>query len=214
MLLAGRSGVALLVRTMTLRAVLLIATGVASTMPSTSLAAQQIAVTVVSALTFALDAIAIAGQALTGRYLGAEDVAAARRSTRRMVWWGLLTGGVAGAALLVVSPWLPWAFTSDAAVREAAVGALVVAALVQPVSGVVFVLDGVLIGAGDGRYLAWAGVITLVAYVPCALAVLVAGGGLTWLWIAYGAWILARAATLVHRERGDAWLITGAVRAG
>ena len=213
-LLAGRSGVALLVRTLTLRAVLLIATGVASTMPSTSLAAQQIAVTVVSALTFALDAIAIAGQALTGRYLGAADVAAARRSTRRMVWWGLLTGSVAGGALLAVSPWLPWAFTSDAAVREAAVGALVVAALVQPVSGVVFVLDGVLIGAGDGRYLAWAGVITLVAYVPCALAVLVAGGGLTWLWIAYGAWILARAATLVHRERGDAWLITGAVRAG
>ncbi len=211
-LLAARAGVALLVRTLTLRAVLLVGTAVASTMTSASLAAQQIAVTVVSALAFALDAIAIAGQALTGRHLGADDVEAARRSTRRMVWWGLVTGGVAGASLLVVSPWLPWAFTSDAAVRQAAVGALVVAALVQPVSGVVFVLDGVLIGAGDGRYLAWAGIVTLVAYVPCALAVLATGAGLVWLWIAYGAWILARAATLVHRERGDAWLVTGAVR--
>jgi Na+-driven multidrug efflux pump len=80
------------------------------------------------------------------------------------------------------------------------------------VSGVVFVLDGVLIGAGDGRYLAWAGVLTMVAYVPCALVVVATGSGLVWLWAAYAAWILARAATLVHRERSDAWLVTGAVR--
>jgi Na+-driven multidrug efflux pump len=109
-----------------------------------------------------------------------------------------------------VSPWLAWAFTSDADVRAAAVGGLVVVALTQPVSGVVFVLDGVLIGAGDGRYLAWAGVATLAVYTPCALAVLATGSGLGWLWAAYGAWILARAVTLVARERSDAWLVTGA----
>ena len=211
---AARSGVALFVRTLTLRIVLLVSTAVAGALPAASLAAQQIVVTVVSALAFALDAIAIAGQATTGRHLGAGDVASARRTTRRMMAWGAVTGTIAGLGLLVVSPWLAWAFTEDREVRSAAVGALVVAALVQPLSGVVFVLDGVLIGAGDGRYLAWAGVLTLAAYIPCAVAVVVAGGGLGWLWVAYGTWILARGVTLVLRERSDAWLVTGAVHAG
>ncbi len=209
---AARLGVALFVRTLTLRAVLVLATAVASTMPAASLAAQQIAVTVVSALAFGLDAIAIAAQAIVGRRLGAGEVDATRRTTRRMLGWGLATGGIAGVALLAVSPWLAWLFTSDPAVRAATVGALVVVALIQPLSGVVFVLDGVLIGAGDGRYLAWAGVATLVVYAPCALAVLQSGAGLGWLWAAYGAWIVARAVTLLLRERSDAWLVTGAVR--
>lgn len=210
---SARAGVALFVRTLTLRVVLVVATVVAGTLPAASLAAQQVVTTVVTALAFALDAIAIAAQATTGRHLGAGDVDAARRTTRRMTGWGLVTGTVAGVLLLVLTPWLPWAFSPDPAVRSAAVGALVVAALVQPLSGVVFVLDGVLIGAGDGRYLAWAGIATLVAYVPCAFAVPALGGGLVGLWLAYGAWMLARAVTLVGRERSGAWLVTGAVRA-
>jgi putative MATE family efflux protein len=207
---AVRLGTALFVRTLTLRAVLLMATAVAGTMPAASLAAQQIAVAVVTALAFGLDAIAIAAQAIVGRRLGAGEVDATRRTTRRMLGWGLATGVIAGVGVLAVSPWLAWAFTTDPDVRSAAVGALVVVALSQPLSGVVFVLDGVLIGAGDGRYLAWAGVATLVVYVPCALAVLVTGVGLGWLWAAYGAWIAARAITLLARERSEAWLVTGA----
>jgi Na+-driven multidrug efflux pump len=97
-------------------------------------------------------------------------------------------------------------------VRAASVGALVVVALVQPVSGLVFVLDGVLIGAGDGRYLAWAGVVTLLVFAPGAVAVWWTGAGLAWLWAAYACWIVARAVTLVWRERSHAWLVTGAVR--
>jgi len=94
-------------------------------------------------------------------------------------------------------------------VQGLSVPALVVAALVQPVSGVVFVLDGVLIGAGDGAYLAWAGLVTLLAYLPLALLVLVSGAGLGWLWGAYAGFIIARAVTLVRRERGSDWLVTG-----
>ena len=209
---AARLGVALFVRTLTLRVVLVLATVVAATMPAASLAAQQITITVVTALAFGLDAIAIAAQALVGRRLGAGQVEETRRTTRRMLGWGLATGGIAGAGLLVASPWLAWAFTSDPAVRAASVGALVVVALVQPVSGLVFVLDGVLIGAGDGRYLAWAGVITLLVFAPGAIAVWWTGAGLAWLWAAYASWIVARAVTLVWRERSDAWLVTGAVR--
>ena len=80
----------------------------------------------------------------------------------------------------------------------------------QPVSGIVFVLDGVLIGAGDGTYLAWAGLVVLAAYAPLVGAVWLTGGGLAWLWWAYGGFILARMVTLVVRERSQSWLVTGA----
>jgi Na+-driven multidrug efflux pump len=82
----------------------------------------------------------------------------------------------------------------------------------QPVCGVVFVLDGVLMGAGDGRYLALAGLVTLVAFLPGAWAVQVGSAGLVGLWWAFTVFLLARLATLVIRERGDSWLVTGATR--
>ncbi|WP_308291403.1 MATE family efflux transporter [Mumia sp. zg.B21] len=208
---AARAGVALVVRTLTLRAALLIATAVAATMGSAALAAHQVAVTIVSILAFALDAIAIAGQTLTGRSLGAGDVTGTRATTRRMIGWGVASGVVATVLLLASVPWLPKLFTSDPDVQHLIVGALVVIALTQPVSGVVFVLDGVLIGAGDGAYLAWAGVVTLIAYAPLAVAVWMLDAGLTWLWVAYAGFMLARMVTLVLRERTDRWMGVGAV---
>jgi putative MATE family efflux protein len=212
---SARASVPLLVRTLTLRVALLIGTLVASTMAAASIAAHQIVWTITITLALALDAIAIAGQAMTGRYLGAGDVASARRVTRRMIAWGLWFGVAVGAALLAISPWLPRAFSGDPDVWHAAIGALIVLALTQPASGVAFVLDGVLIGAGDGTYLAWAGVVTLAVYAPLAGLVWAFDLGLTWLWIAYAAYLAARTVTLVHRERSDAWLVTGApVRAG
>jgi len=78
----------------------------------------------------------------------------------------------------------------------------------------VFVLDGVLIGAGDGRYLARAGIVTLACYVPAALAVLwwvpTGRAGLVWLWIGFaGLYTVARLVTLVRRERSGTWMVTG-----
>jgi MATE family, multidrug efflux pump len=207
---AARSNVPLFIRTATLRAALLLATLVVSTMAASSIAAHQIVWTITITLALALDAIAIAGQAMTGRYLGAGDVASTRRTTRRMMAWGLWFGVIVGLAVLVTSPWLPRAFSSDPDVWAAALGALVVLALTQPTSGVAFVLDGVLIGAGDGTYLAWAGVVTLAVYAPLAGLVWALDLGLTWLWIAYAVFLFARTATLLHRERSDAWLVTGA----
>ena len=206
---AARSNVPLFVRTATLRAALLLATLVASTMAAASIAAYQIVWTITITLALALDAIAIAGQAMTGRYLGAGDVESTRRTTRRMMAWGLWFGIVVGATLLVASPWLPRVFTGDPDVWHAALGGLIVLALTQPTSGVAFVLDGVLIGAGDGTYLAWAGVITLAVYAPLAALVWALDLGLTYLWIAYSVFLFARTATLLYRERSDAWLVTG-----
>jgi putative MATE family efflux protein len=211
---AAHAGLALVVRTLTLRASLLVATYGAATLGATAVATHQLALTIWTFLAFALDAIAIAAQALTGRSLGAGDVAGTRAITRRMVQWGLLSGVVTGLALAAVSPVLGRVFTEDPAVRDLLVPVLLLAAAFQPVAGVVFVLDGVLIGAGDGRYLAWGGLVVLAVFAPLALlAVRIGSGastGLPWLWVSFGAaFIGSRAVVLLHRARGSAWLVTG-----
>ncbi len=207
---AWRVGVPLMVRTLTLRGTLLLATYVAASISTTATAAHQVAFTIWTFLAFALDAIAIAGQAITGRLLGAGDADAARAATRRMMGWGLMSGITLGLLLLAVRPLVVPLFTPDAEVQALLAGVLVIVALHQPVAGVVFVLDGVLIGAGDGRYLAVAGVLTAAAFAPMALAVMWFGGGLLLLWWAVVGFMLTRMATLVLRERSDAWLVLGA----
>lgn len=217
---AGRAGIPLVVRTLTLRAALLVTTYALTRTASgaddgsVDLATHQLATTLWTFLAFVLDAIAIAAQALTGRLLGAGDIAGTRTVTARMVRWGVGSGVVTGVLLAAASPLLGHLFTADQAVRDALVPVLVVAALAQPIAGVVFVLDGVLIGAGDGRYLAWGGVGTFVVYAPVLLAVvLVAGGGLVAIWVVFAFLFMgARLGVLVHRARGGAWLVTGAGR--
>lgn len=209
---ATGTGVNLLIRTLSLRVVLALGTAVAARMGDPQIAAHQIASNVWNLLAFALDAIAIAGQALTGRYLGASDVAGARAATRRMVQWGIACGLLFGLLVLLVRPWLPDAFTSDPAVRSPLLAVLVVVALLEPVAGVVFVLDGVLIGAGDQAYLAMVGVVQTLAFLPAAWLVHASEGGLVALWLAIGVWMTARLVTLGLRARNDAWLVTGARR--
>ena len=208
---AARDGVPLFARTVTLRIALLIPTILAAQLGDASLAAHQVAMAVVMFIAYGLDAIAIAGQTLTGRTLGSGDAAGTRRLARRMMGWGVVTGVGAGAVLAATSPLVAMAFTGDAAVRHALVPVLLVIAVIQPISGVVFVLDGLLIGAGDGRYLAWAGAVTLAVYAPVAL--LLGRWGFTWLWVAYGVFMLARLATLGVRERSDRWMVLGSGRA-
>jgi putative MATE family efflux protein len=213
----ARSGVPLVIRTLTLRAALLVTT-YAVTLAATDAAGQavdlathQLALTLWTFLAFVLDSIAIAAQAITGRHLGAGDVAATRAVTDRMIRWGVWSGVVTGLLLAVASPVLGPLFTDDPEVHRRLVGVLLVAALGQPVAGVVFVLDGVLIGAGDGRYLARAGVLVLVLYAPVALGAVLAGGGLLSVWIAFTAVFMgARWVVLVRRARTDVWLVTGA----
>jgi putative MATE family efflux protein len=213
---AAHAGAPLVVRTVTLRASLLVMTYAAAALGATSMATHQLASTIWTFLAFTLDAIAIAAQAITGRYLGAGDLVATRAVTRRMIHWGVLSGVVTGALLAAAAPVLGPLFTSDAAVRDMLWPVLLAAALFQPVAGLVFVLDGVLIGAGDGRYLAWGGLVVLAVFAPLALAAAAtldaASLGLVWLWVVFGvAFIGSRAVVLVHRARGTRWMATGAV---
>jgi putative MATE family efflux protein len=210
---AATAGAALVVRTVTLQVVLVVATAVAAHQGTSQLAAYGVGSRIWLFLAFALDAIAIAGQAITGRHLGASDTQAALSATRRMVGWGLSAGVVFGVVVLGVRPWLPELFTHDPAVRNLLLGSLIVIAVMQPVAGVVFVLDGVLIGAGDLRYLAMAGTLTMMVFLPATWLVYALGGGLAGLWLTIGLWMAARLVTLGVRARGGRWMVTGAVRA-
>ncbi|MFD9053848.1 MATE family efflux transporter [Streptomyces albidoflavus] len=209
---SAQAGAPLLVRTLSLRAVLMIATAVAARLGDTEIAAHQIILSLWSLLAFAMDAIAIAGQAIIGRYLGAGDSAGAKAVCRRMVEWGIGSGIVLGVLVIVSRPLFVPLFTSDGAVKDAALPALVVVALCQPLSGIVYVLDGVLMGAGDGPYLAWAMLLTLAIFTPFALLIPSWGGGLTAVWGAMTLMMATRAVTLGVRTRSGRWLVTGASR--
>ncbi|MFD8995221.1 MATE family efflux transporter [Streptomyces abikoensis] len=208
----ARAGAPLLVRTLSLRAILMIATAVAARLGDTDIAAHQVVLSLWNLLAFALDAIAIAGQAIIGRYLGAGDTAGARAACRRMVQWGIASGVVLGALVVAGRHAFVPLFTSDPAVRDALLPALLVVAVGQPVAGVVFVLDGVLMGAGDGPYLARAMLVVLAVFAPAALLVPGLGGGLTALWWAMTLMLTARLVTLWLRARSGRWIVTGAVR--
>jgi Na+-driven multidrug efflux pump len=201
------SGGWLLVRTVSLRIALLATTVVATGLGTAPLATIQIAMTLFFTLAFILDALAIAGQALVGHALGASDVARVKAVTRRLVQIALGSGVLLGALIAALSPVTGNLFTTDPAVREALVPVLVVMAVGVPLGGFVFVLDGVLIGAGDARYLALTGILNLIVFLPLLLLVHDPVG----LWTAFGiGYIAARAITLGLRARTSAWMRVGA----
>jgi Na+-driven multidrug efflux pump len=203
------SGGWMLLRTASLRTAVLLAVGTATALGPADLAAFQVGMTVFSTVAFALDALAIAAQALLGLRLGAGDPEGARAIMRRCVRWGLLSGVLIGIAVTASCGVLPRVFTSDPDVLAALPPILAIVGVTAPLGGFVFVLDGVLIGAGDGRYLAVSGLVNLAVFAPLALLATHApsGWGLVALQLAFAVGYLgARAVTLGLRARTDAWL--------
>ncbi|PPF39466.1 MATE family efflux transporter [Rathayibacter sp. AY1A2] len=203
------SGGWMLLRTASLRAAILLAVATATSLGAEELGAFQVAMTLFSTVAFALDAVAIAAQALLGRLLGAGDAEQARAVTKRCVTWGIGAGAVLGALVTGLSGVLPYVFSSDQEVLRLLPAAIAVVGLTAPLGGYVFVLDGVLIGAGDGRYLALSGLANLAVFVP--LALLAPAAPAEWrllaLWLAFAVGFLgARAVTLGLRVRSDVWL--------
>jgi putative MATE family efflux protein len=215
LLRGASSGGWLFLRTASLRAAMLLAVFVATSLGSPELAAFQIAMTLFATLAFALDALAIAAQALVGRGLGAGDGEQVRRVLRRCLEWGIGGGVLLGLVVIGVSGVLGNVFTSAPEVTALLPPTLIVLGLSVPLGGLVFVLDGVLIGAGDARYLALSGLVNLAAFLPLAGAVLLwapsGAAGLAWLMAAFAFGFLgARALTLSLRARGTRWVRLGA----
>ncbi|MCP1428007.1 putative MATE family efflux protein [Microbacterium foliorum] len=210
----ARSGGWLFLRTVSLRAALLVTVAVATGIGTDELAGWQIVFTIFSAAAFALDALAIAAQALIGKELGAGDQRQVQRVLARTVAWGVWFGVIVGALIAALSGVLGIVFTGDPDIAALVQPALLVLAVAQPIAGVVFVLDGVLMGANDARYLALAGVLNLLPFLP-ALWIIAATGvdgapGLIWLAVAFfGVYLLARLGTLGWRVRSGRWLTAG-----
>jgi MATE family, multidrug efflux pump len=202
----ARTGRHLFVRTAALLTTLTLATAVAARVDPPTLAGHQIALQIETFLALVVDALAIAGQALIGTALGARDTTEARRTGRRLVQLGLRAGTVLGT-LVVASAWLvPRVFTSDTAVASRASAALVIVGLMQVPAAVVFVLDGVLLGASDSRFQQWSNVLALLAYLPLAAAILVWPQlGIVGIWTGLFAWMLARLVANGTRFAGGRW---------
>lgn len=207
---SARAGVPLFIRTISLRAAILLTVFVATHLGTITLAGHQVVNSLWNFAAFALDALAIAAQALVGQAVGARDSEATKAVLKRTLQWGVGAGVVFGIIMAACGPLLAPLFSNDESVQQAVIVGLVAAAVFMPIAGWVFILDGVLIGAGDGVYLAKVGLINLAAYVPVALAVYFyapsGAAGLVWLWVAFGlVYTGARALSNGLRLRSSAW---------
>jgi putative MATE family efflux protein len=204
-------GFHIVVRTGSLLLSFIVAGAVLARMGADSLAAHQIAFQVFIFLALVLDAIAIAGQILVGRMLGARDADGAMAAARRMCGWSVVVGTAMGVGLLATTHVLPRAFTDDPDVLARAAELWPLFALMQPVGALVFALDGILLGAGDTRYLAWAMAFSaLGVFVPIALLALRFDWGVRGVWWGLVALMVARLATMLPRFLGRRWVVLGA----
>ncbi len=197
------------VRTVALMAAFLLAGAIVTRSGDASIGAHQIAFQLWLFLALVLDAIAIAGQVLVGRGLGAGDTQRAYDASARMIWLAVYVGGFFAVALLLLEGVLPRVFTSDELVLDQAGAIWLLFALMQPLNGAVFALDGILIGAGDGPYLAWSMVAAFVASAAVALASVAFDWGIVGVWSALVVLILVRLALMWHRFASRRWLVTG-----
>jgi putative MATE family efflux protein len=205
--LVGRD---LILRAAAFQVAFLTAAGVASRIGTAQIAAHQIGLQLWEFTALLLDSFAIAAQSLVGAALGASDASAARSMAWQVSRWGLWAG--IGFAALYAAGWvvIPEAFTSSHAVQNQAhvlwpwfVGML-------PAAGVVFALDGVLIGAGDIAFLRTITIIAAVgAFAPLNLAALHWHWGIGGVWAGLTAFIVVRLVGMLVRTRGERWVVTG-----
>jgi Na+-driven multidrug efflux pump len=147
---------------------------------------------------------------IVGRTLGAGEAPGARAAASRMIVWSIAVGAAFMVGLLAVEPWLPRAFTSDPAVLDAAHSIWPLFAIMQPLAGAVFALDGILIGAGDTSFLMWSTLAASIGvFVPISLLSLGLGWGIVGVWIGLDLLIVARLAFLGTRFAGRGWAVVG-----
>jgi putative MATE family efflux protein len=197
----------LLLRAAVLQLSFLVAAGVAARAGTAALGAHQIALQLFFFLALVLDAYAIAAQTLVGQALGGNRPEDARATARRVVLWGLGTGLVVAALLLAFRDLLLPVFTGDAAVLAQAEVVWWFLAGMQPLAGVVFALDGVLMGAGDVGYLRTVTIgSAVIGFLPLSLLAGPMHWGLAGVWTGLCLFIGLRMVGVLARVAGDRWL--------
>ncbi len=199
----------LFVRTASLIAAFLLAGAVVARFGDAELGAFQISFQLWIFLALVLDAIAIAGQIIVGRELGAGRPERAFAASVRMIGLAVAVGTVFAVALLALSDVLPRLFTGDEAVLAQCALLWPIFALMQPLNGAVFALDGILIGAGDGPYIAGSMVVAFAACTVVLAVTVAADWGIRGVWAAIGVLIVVRLATMGARFARRRWLVTG-----
>lgn len=197
-----RDGHQLSVRTIALGVVPLAATAVVARLGPTVLGGQQVANRIWFMLSLSLDALAVPAQVFVSASLGAGDPETARLTGRRTLRLGLAAGIALGVLTAVLALGAPDLFTSDPAVRHAAVVGLLCSALTQPLAALAFVLDGLILGIADYAAMRRAMLLAAVAFAPvAALTIRFHWLGLPGIWTAIGLWLAARSALLGYRWR-------------
>jgi putative MATE family efflux protein len=204
-----RIGRQIFVRTVALYASFLVAASVLARMGDAEIGAHQIAYELFVLLALILDAVAIAGQVIVGRMLGGGDADGAYAAALRMIGWSVAIGVVFALVLAPLSYAIPRAFTSDPSVLHQAALLWPFLAAMQPLGGAVFALDGILIGAGDTRYLMWSMVAASAVFIALAALALAFGWGVIGVWVALDVLIAARLALLWPRFVRRRWAVVG-----
>jgi putative MATE family efflux protein len=204
-----RVGRQIFVRTAALYASFLVAASVLARMGDAEIGAHQIAYQLFLFIALVLDAVAIAGQVIVGRMLGAGRADDAYDAALRMIVWSVAIGGVFALILAPLSHALPAAFTSDPHVLHQAALLWPFLVAMQPLGGAVFALDGILIGAGDTRYLMWSMLAASAVFIVLAALALALDWGVTGVWAALDVLIATRLALLWPRFATRRWAVVG-----
>lgn len=203
----------LVLRSLAFQACFVSATTVAAHHSTAAVGAHQIVLQLWSFLALVLDSLAIAAQSLVGAALGADDDRRAAGIAWQVTGYGLVFGSVLGAVFAALAGVLPHVFTSDASVLGEIPHAWWFFVALQPVAGVVFALDGVLLGAGDAAYLRTATIVAAVTgFLPFVWLSFAFGWGLAGIWTGLTVFMLVRLGTVVGRARSGRWAVPGAVR--
>jgi putative MATE family efflux protein len=203
----------LVLRSLGFQACFLSAAAVAARFGAPSVAAHQVVLQLWNFQALVLDSLAIAAQSLVGAALGGGGADRARRVATRVSRYGLVLGCGFGVLFAALAGVLPRLFTNDAEVLAAIPVAWWFFVALQPVAGLVFALDGVLLGAGDARFLrTWTLLGAFCGFLPLIWLSLVFRWGLAGIWTGLAMFMLVRLVSVVARSRSGAWAVTGAVR--
>jgi putative MATE family efflux protein len=201
----------LTLRTVSMHACFVSAAAVAARFGAAQLGAHQIALQLWFSLALVLDSVAIAAQSLVGAALGAGRADDARGTAWTVGWLGGALGTLSGALLLAGTHAVPRLFTADAGVLHQAAVVWPWFALMQPVAGVVFALDGVLIGAGDTRFMRDVTLVsTLGGFLPAVWIAYALDLGLVGVWAGLMLFVVIRLVGMTVRVARGRWAVVGA----